>query len=583
MKYGTFIYLLRKLMHLPQDKFGKQMNKSIPSSYKNNYIPNSLDVISRIEHNHPKYCSKAVKAVTDTDFMESLQQELKKIYNEFDTNIDNFQAQIVALLAARKDSSSNNISKYYKQSVYNNIDQFIDDLFSKVKSCTMADKQSEDDFYQNVLKGTTFNIEPIHNSQVQNNTQITHLPFPNPTPSNQSALPNDINLEQSPVQDDASPNQSALPNDINLEQSPVQDDVSPNQSALPNDINLQQSPVQDNASPTQSVLSNDINLQQSPVQDDSFPTQLVLPNDINLEQSPVQDNTSPNQSVLPNDINLQQSPVQDNTSPTQSVLPNDINLEQSPVQDDASPNQSVLPNDINLEQSPVQDDASPNQSALPNDINLQQSPVQDNASPNQSALPNDINLEQSPVQDDSLPTQSVLSNDINLQQSPVQDDSLPVQPKYLDSTQPTISKHFNISNRNVQNISSSDIQIAKTFIQNFSEIVMNCLLWDPTAVSTEISFLDALENTLNIWDFNINLISNESVKEDLLALHTALKQYYNLFDFKFTIALEDNNSIYFLKDTEENREYFEHVVSLENLKLRQKISELWTNILKNYK
>ena len=473
MKYGTFIYLLRKLMHLPQDKFGKQMNKSIPSSYKNNYIPNSLDVISRIEHNHPKYCSKAVKAVTDTDFMESLQQELKKIYNEFDTNIDNFQAQIVALLAARKDSSSNNISKYYKQSVYNNIDQFIDDLFSKVKSCTMADKQSEDDFYQNVLKGTTFNIEPIHNSQVQNNTQITHLPFPNPTPSNQSALPNDINLEQSPVQDDVSPNQSALPNDINL----------------------------------------------------------------------------------------QQSPVQDNTSPTQSVLPNDINLEQSPVQDDASPNQS----------------------ALPNDINLQQSPVQDNASPNQSALPNDINLEQSPVQDDSLPTQSVLSNDINLQQSPVQDDSLPVQPKYLDSTQPTISKHFNISNRNVQNISSSDIQIAKTFIQNFSEIVMNCLLWDPTAVSTEISFLDALENTLNIWDFNINLISNESVKEDLLALHTALKQYYNLFDFKFTIALEDNNSIYFLKDTEENREYFEHVVSLENLKLRQKISELWTNILKNYK
>ena len=438
-------------MHLSQDKFGEQMNDSTRSSYANTHIPDSLDAISRLEHNHPKYCSKAVKAVMDNDFMEFLQQELKKIYNEFDTNIDNFQAQIVALLAARKDSSSNNISKYYKQSIYSNIDQFVDDLFSKVKSCTMADKQSEDDFYQNVLKGATFNIEPIHNSQVQNNAQLTHLPFPNPTPPIQSALPNDINL------------------------------------------------------------------QQSPVQDDSFPTQLVLPNDINLQQSPVQDNASPNQLVLSNDINLQQSPVQDNALPTQSVLPNDINLEQSPVQDD------------------------------------------------------------------SLPTQSVLSNDINLQQSPVQDDSLPVQPKNLDSTQPAISKHFNRLHRNAQSISSSDIQIIKTFIKDFSEIIMNCLLRDPTTVPTKISFLDTLENTLNIWDCKTTLISNESIKVDLLALCEVLKQYYDLFDLRFTQTLENNDFIYFCKDTEENREYFEHVVFPESLKLRQKISDLWTNILKNYK
>ena len=147
-------------------------------SYTNNYIPNSLDGISRLEHNSSKYRLKAAKAVNDTQFMKSLQQEFKKIYDDLNVDIETFQNYIVDLLKGRKDPGLINASKYYKSSVYNDIDQFMDDLFSKVKSCTKLDKQSENDFYQNVLKGSTFNIEPIHNPQVQNNTQITHLLFP---------------------------------------------------------------------------------------------------------------------------------------------------------------------------------------------------------------------------------------------------------------------------------------------------------------------------------------------------------------------------------------------------------------------
>ena len=407
MKYGTLIYLLRKLKNQSQNEFSQQIKDVIPSSYTNNYIPNSLDGISRLEHNSSKYRLKAVKAVNDTQFMKSLQQEFKKIYDDLNVDIETFQNYIVDLLKGRKDPGLINASKYYKSSVYNDIDQFMDDLFSKVKSCTKLDKQSEDDFYQNVLKGSTFNIEPIHNPQVQNNTQITHLLFPDPTPPIQSVLSNEINLQPSPVQDDASSTQSALLNEIHLEQSSIQDDTSSIQSALPNEIHLEQSPIQDNA--------------------------------------------------------------------------------------------------------------------------------------------------------------------------------LPIQSEYLDSTQPTISKHFNRLHRNAQNISSSDKQIIKTFIKDFSEIIMNCLPRDPTAVPIEISFLDTLENTLNIWDFKTTLISNESIKVDLLALCEVLKQYYDLFDLRFTQTLENNDFIYFCKDTEKNCQYFEHVVSPESLKLRQKIKELWINILENYK
>ena len=382
MKYGTLIYLLRKLKHQSQSEFSIEINTSIQLSRINNYVPNSLDGISRVENNHSKYRNRAVKAVNDTEFMRLLQQEFKNIYDNLNVDINNFRNHIAALLESRK---AINASKYYESAVYGDIYQFLDDLFSKVKSCTNLDEQSEADFYQNLLKFPTPNIEHTNNLNVHNNAPITYLPFPAPLQSTQSALPNEIHLKQSPIQDD--------------------------------------------------------------------------------------------------------------TSSTQSALPIEIHSEQPPIQDDA----------------------------------------------------------------------------------------LPIQSEYLDSTQPTILKYFNVSHRNVQNISSSDIEIAKAFIQDFSEIVMNCLLRDPTAVPTEISFLDTLENTLNIWDFKITLISNESIKVDLLALHKALKQYYNLFDFKFTRALEDNNFIFFRKDTKKSRQYFENIVSPKSLNIRQKISELWTKIIDKYK